>query len=397
VPERPEVGSIVDLSRSLIAIPSQGGIDSPDEIIEAAGRWLTEHGLAPSVLRRDDGQPVGLAVDIGSGRGPRYCLNACLDTAPFGDLRAWSDPPTAGAVRAGWLVGRGAADCKTAIAIFSHLGVEVSARADELAGTLSLLFDADEHTGRFGGIRAYTASRTPPDGVMIGYPGLAEIVVGARGFWRGRLDIAGRSGHSGSRSPSPDNAIVKAAALVKGLTDLEVPAETDGFPLGPKITVTAISGGDGYSVVPDRCLVSVDIRLTPEHDARWADRLVGALCRTLDEAFPSRRPTTVEPETSWPAYQLSENSPLVASLRVGARRALGHDVPMTVAGPSNIGNFLATMGTEATCGFGVAYRNLHAADEAIELSSVPLVYDAYLAAVGELLMGGGRPVRPARI
>ena len=70
---------------------------------------------------------------------------------------------------------------------------------------------------------------------------------------------------------------------------------------------------------------------------------------------------------------------------------------MAVAGPSNIGNFLATMGTEATCRFGVAYRNLHAADEGIELSSVPLVYDAYLAAVGELLMEGGRPVRPARI
>lgn len=249
-----------------------------------------------------------------------------------------------------------------------------------------MLFDADEHTGRFGGIRAYTASRDRPDGVMIGYPGLDEIVVGARGFWRGRLHVSGRSGHSGSRSAPVENAIVKAATLVSRLSEIEIPVEADGsFPLGPKITVTGISGGHGYSIVPDGCIVSVDIRLTPRHDAGWADTLVRQLCRSLDEAIPSRQPTLVEPETTWPAYQLPATSRLAASLRVGARRALGHEVPVAVAGPSNIGNFLATMGTEATCGFGVAYRNLHGTDEAIELASIPVVYDAYLGAVCDLL------------
>jgi hypothetical protein len=33
----------------------------------------------------------------------------------------------------------------------------------------------------------------------------------------------------------------------------------------------------------------------------------------------------------------------------------------------------------------VAYRNLHGPDEAIDLSSIPAVYDAYLGAVRELL------------
>lgn len=382
----PEVDSIVDFARTLIAIPSQGGIDPPEEIVGAVGRWLAEHGLAPRLLQDADGGPAGLSVDIGTGDGPRYCLNACLDTAPFGDLGAWSRPPTAGAVHAGWLTGRGAADCKTAIAIFSHLGVEIATRAGELAGTLTLVFDADEHTGRFGGVRAYTTSQPRPDGVMIGYPGLDEILVGARGFWRGTLGVSGRSGHSGSRREPADNAVVKAATLVRWLTEAETPLDAGGsFPLGPRITVTGIRGGEGFSVVPDRCVISVDIRLTPRHDAGWAEGLVRNLCRSLDEAIPSRQPTIVEPETTWPAYQLPATSRLAASLRAGARRALGREVPVAVAGPSNIGNFLATMGTEATCGFGVAYRNLHGADEAIEVASIPLVYQAYLAAVGDLL------------
>lgn len=382
----PGFDSIVELAQRLISIPSRGGIDPPDTVISEIGQWLAEHALAPHLLHSPDGAPVGVAVDIGSGGAPRYCLNACLDTAPFGDIAAWSGPPTAAAVRDGWLFGRGAADCKTAISIFSHIGLAVAARPGEFAGTLTLLFDADEHTGGFGGVRAYAATHARPDGVMIGYPGLDEILVGARGFWRGRLSVSGRSGHSGGRAAAADNAVVKAAALVAALADAEIPIDDDGgFPLGPKLTVTGIRGGEGYSVVPDRCVVSVDVRLTPRHDAGWADRLVRELCRSLDGAIPSRQPTTIEPEETWPAYQLPATSRLAGSLRAAVRRALGREVPLTVAGPSNIGNFLAALGTEATCGFGVSYRNLHGADEAIDMASIPLVYDAYLAAVGELI------------
>jgi succinyl-diaminopimelate desuccinylase len=397
VRQQPEVDSIVDLARTLIAIPSQGGIDPPDEIIGAIGRWLEERSLTPGVLRRADGGPVGVVVGIGSGSGPTWCLNACLDTAPFGDPAAWSDPPTAGTVRGGWLTGRGAADCKTAVAIFAHIGVEFASRGGDLAGSLTLLFDADEHTGHFGGVRAYTATGARPDGVMIGYPGLDEIVVGARGFWRGRLVVSGRSAHSGSRRAPADNAVVKAATLVRWLSELELPPDDGGdFPLGPKVTVTGISGGDGYSVVPDRCVVAVDVRLTPRHDADWADRLVRQLSRSLDETVPSRQPTTVEPETTWPPYRLPETSRVASALRDGARRALGGEVPAVIAGPSNIGNYLATMGIEATCGFGPAYRNLHGTDEAIDVASVPVVYRAYLTAVADLLADGSPPGGPCR-
>jgi succinyl-diaminopimelate desuccinylase len=384
-----EVESIVELAKVLIAIPSQGGIDAPDAIIEATGQWLAEHRLEPSILRNVDGDPVGVSVDVVSGLGPRYCLNACLDTAPFGDRSAWSDAPTAGAVQSGWLVGRGAADCKTAISIFAHIGAEIASRPADLNGTLTLLFDADEHTGRFGGIQAYIASGRRPDGVMIGYPGLDQILVGARGFWRAGLVVTGRSGHSGGRSPEVDNAVVKAAELVSRLADCDVPRDTDSdFPLPPKITVTGIRGGHGYSIVPDRCTVSVDIRLTPRHDAGWADQLIREICRSLDETMPSRRPTVVEPETTWPAYRLPAASKLASSLQSAARQALGRELPLTVAGPSNIGNFLAAQGVEATCGFGVAYRNLHGVDETIEMASIPAVYDTYLAAVRKLLGSG---------
>ena len=58
-----------------------------------------------------------------------------------------------------------------------------------------LLFDVDEHTGRFGGARAYFEGADAPDsvdGVMIGYPGPDHVVTGGRGVLRARLSRARR-------------------------------------------------------------------------------------------------------------------------------------------------------------------------------------------------------------
>ena len=83
--------------------------------------------------------------------------------------------------------------------------------------------------------------------------------------------------------------------------------------------------------------------------------------------------------------------PAIAVLWWSVRRTrCRRDLPAAVAGPSSIGNYLATLGIPATSGFGVTYRNLHAADECIQLASIAPTYAAYLGALRELL---SRPQR----
>jgi len=116
--------------------------------------------------------------------GPRYVLDACLDTAPFGDEAAWTYPPTSGAIDGGWLHGRGACDSKAGAAIFAHVAAHLLPVSDRLAGSLVLLFDVDEHTGHFRGAWAYFQGADVPgrvDGVMIGYPGPDYVVHLRRG------------------------------------------------------------------------------------------------------------------------------------------------------------------------------------------------------------------------
>jgi len=78
-------------------------------------------------------------------------------------------------------------------------------------------------------------------------------------------------------------------------------------------------------------------------------------------------------------------SELDRSLQEAAASALKRPCPFVVVGPSNIGNFLAELGIEATAGFGVSYRNLHAADEAVEVASIAPVYETYRYALRMLL------------
>jgi succinyl-diaminopimelate desuccinylase len=148
--------------------------------------------------------------------------------------------------------------------------------------------------------------------------------------------------------------------------------------------VTAISGGEGYSVVPDLCVFNVDVRLTPAFGARAALKTVREAAAAVDAGWPGTQPTYVEVTTSWPPYALPDDSPLRAAL-LSAARDVGIPARAKVAGPSNIGNYLAGLGIPATAGFGVAYEGLYGTDERIRIDSVPPVQAAYHRALLTLL------------
>ncbi|MCP3805019.1 M20 family metallopeptidase [Allokutzneria sp. A3M-2-11 16] len=374
--------SVVGLTRELIALPSRGGVDPYEPVLDAVRDWLRARGLSATVLTDDTGEPVGLTCAIQGARpGPRWVLDACLDTAPFGDEAAWTHPPASAIVHNGWLYGRGSADSKSGVAIFCHIAVRLAAMADRLRGSVELLFDVDEHTGRFGGAKRYFQGDFA--GVIIGYPGLDKLVVGGRGVYRAKLDVHGTSSHSGGSSVTP-SAIEKAARLVRALSTVDFPDGGPEFPLPGKLTVTAISGGHGFSVTPDLCALNVDIRTTPTFDAQQAEDVLRRTVAAVDADWPGTRPTHIEVDTCWPAYALAADSPLREAM-LGAARQFGLAVDPKIAGPSNIGNYLAGLGIPATAGFGVTYVGLHGADERIKLDTIPIVQAVHHAAVLTLL------------
>ena len=364
--------SVVGLASALIRRPSRGGVDSPEPVLKEAGQWLASNGLVPRYLINAAGETVGLHVrHLGPEPGPILCLDACIDTAPFGDEARWSRPPARGQVEDGRLWGRGAADSKTGAAILAHVARDLVRGGAIRRGGIDLLFDADEHTGRFGGVRAYLAAldRTP-DAAVLGYPGNDELIRGSRGFHRVRLRVAGRAGHSGAIDGDAVNAIAELARLISRIEATPLPAEPPGpFSFGPKATVTEIGGGEGFSVVPDQASCSLDMRLTPAFDAMAAARWLEAL---IDPAT-----TRIEAVESWPPYLVAETDPLVLAFHAAGQAAFGRTIPVAVCGPSNIGNLLAARGIPTICGLGVSAEAVHGTDECALVDSIPAAYRGY--------------------
>ncbi len=365
--------SILALASRLVKTPSCAGIDPPDAVLDVARAWLMENGLASRLLTDGQGRAVAVLVEIrGAARGPVLCLDACIDTAPAGDPSQWSTPPFSGMVRDGRLLGRGTADSKAGVAILAHVARDF-AETGLPRGTLHVLFDADEHTGRFGGVRAYLdAIPALPDAASLGYPGNDGVVNGSRGFLRACLRFAGIAAHSGDAERRGVNALTKAAAFALKLADPVFPDAHDAaFPFGPAVTVTRIEGGEGFSVVPDLAVCHVDIRLTRAFDAALATRWLEDMVRAVDAG------AGIEIVDSWPAYVVPPDDRLVQSFTQAASAAFGRRFTADVCGPSNIGNLLAARGVPAVCAPGVGFGNMHAADEWADIASIGPVYAMY--------------------
>ncbi|MGH3612302.1 MAG: hypothetical protein ACRDRK_06820, partial [Pseudonocardia sp.] len=107
-----DLSSVAELTQQLVRIPTRGGIDPYDDAIDTIAGWATDHGLsARRLIDEASGRPVAVVCDVETARpGPRYVLDACLDTAPFGDPARWTNSPTSGLIEDGWMHGRGTAD-----------------------------------------------------------------------------------------------------------------------------------------------------------------------------------------------------------------------------------------------------------------------------------------------
>jgi hypothetical protein len=108
---REDHDSVVELTRRLVQIPSRGGLDPYEPVLACMSAWLGQRGLDCRQLAGPGGETVALTCEVPGARpGPRVVLDACLDTAPFGDEAAWTYPPASGQITGGWLHGRGSSD-----------------------------------------------------------------------------------------------------------------------------------------------------------------------------------------------------------------------------------------------------------------------------------------------
>ena len=195
---RPSPVDPIVLARALIQRPSvtpadAGAMDIVQNALEASGFVCRKMRF---------GEIENLYARWGM-MGPNLCFAGHTDVVPAGDAEAWTCDPFAAVVDDGILVGRGAADMKSAIAAFIAAAGNAIANG-AVKGSLSLLITGDEEGEAEDGTRAVVAALAADgeliDHCLVGEPTSSQalgdmIKIGRRGSVTARIIVEGVQGH----------------------------------------------------------------------------------------------------------------------------------------------------------------------------------------------------------
>lgn len=287
---------------------------------------------------------VGNVVGVirGAGTGPSVLFCSHLDTAEPGDLELWERAPHEVATIDGALCGLGASDSKGAIAaqvygvaLLKQLGVALSGdvivsgvvMAERAEGFgIAHLFD---HTLPARGLK--------PGFVVMGDPTGLDVFLGQRGRLELEVVTIGRTSHA-SAPWLGVNAAYKMVPVIAGVHELAATLPSHPFLEKSTIALTNLACTPArYSIIPDRCIASLDRRYLPSESLDTIIMQVQSLISRVaakDPEFKGEARVRTVQETAYTGvtkevaklltpFVTSEKHPLVAKA-VGALEELGH-------------------------------------------------------------------------
>jgi len=362
---------------------------------------------------------------------PKLCLMGHTDVVPV-SLDGWRHDPFAGELIDGEVWGRGAVDMLNLTASMAVAFRHMATSGKRYAGDIVYFAVADEEAGGTWGAEPLVASEDVLDceyvltefgGIPMHSPAGTSVLVttAEKGLaWR-RLTVKGRPGH-GSAPYGTDNALVKAAEVVRRLSTFTPKAKLDemwaarvgALGLGDDLTQklldpgrisealaemprslaatshscshmtfspNVVSGGVKTNVIPDRVTIEVDIRTLPgETDADVNANLQAALGDLYNEV-------DVEVINSSVSTSSSTDNPLWEALVSSMRSAYpeAQIIPSLVTGGTDA-RFFRDKGAIAygagllSTGLDSAefFRRFHGHNERIDVESLRLTTALWL-------------------
>lgn len=367
--------AIDELLRRLVRVRSDDSkIGAICDLIEEEARAL---GLDD--VRRDAMGNLAVAA----GDGPVTLLyDTHVDTVGVSDPAAWSWDPWEGREENGVLYALGACDEKGSTPGMLH-ALAALAESDALEGLRLVVFcNMEERAEGRSGRHLVEREGIRPDFVVVGEPTCLHVYLGQRGRAEYRLVFHGAQEHGAHADPSR-SAILGAARAVEELYALE---HADHPALGRgSLAVTRIEAvGGSQNVVPSRCEVYVDRRLTLGEDA-WAEleRLRAVAERHGGEA---ELPELGGLPLVFPPWLTDAGSPLARAAVRAVQAILGRPVETGCWSFSTNGVYWAGEAGIPTVGFGPGdERFAHTPEDRVPFAEVRAAAEVYTRLPAELL------------
>ncbi len=260
------MGELVELLKSLIAIPSVNPPGDNSAISGFIAAWLEQIGARVQVLAPlEHPQIQSVVATIGQGE-PVVMLHAHSDTVPVAETEGgrWSSDPFVALEADGKIFGKGSVDDKAPLAAMMLTMKHHAARVQ--GGTLVLVAAADEEMGGQMGTRWLAESGHLPscDLIVVGEQTANRVATAHKGVMRATITTQGHSVHATNPSRGI-NAINAMARLVLALEAYHYRLTEHLHPLVgvPTCNIGVIQGGSTANAVADQCLIRLDRRMIP--------------------------------------------------------------------------------------------------------------------------------------
>jgi acetylornithine deacetylase/succinyl-diaminopimelate desuccinylase-like protein len=406
--------------------------------------YLARNGV-PCDLVGPYPERLNLVARVHGGRpGPALLFLGHTDVVPA-EADEWTEPPFSGAVKGGYVWGRGALDMKCQVAAEAVAVARAARNGAHFAGELVLAATADEERGDYCGARWLIQNR--PDLARCDYVvnegggtwvptrdrRLFTYTVGEKGYADFRIYTRGRGGH-GSVPLHERNAVEVLGRAITLLAECDLPVDITpltaryvdalvgdgdlgrrlkdpglarsavrtmlqtgddrGYLIEPLLGITfsptfARAGGEAINVIPSRAELRVDCRILPGHRADEVEREVRAALAPLGDAC----------EFVWGDVTMGNESPHDTTLAASLVRVLTAMVPDADVVPSHLCGFTDSRWFRAGVPGVVAYGfcpflaedsaamggREHAKDERVAIADLPFQALFYGRLVADLL------------
>ncbi|HEY9766616.1 MAG TPA: YgeY family selenium metabolism-linked hydrolase [Chroococcales cyanobacterium] len=337
--------AMVDFLCDLIALPSTS--TSEERVIRRIEREMLEVGFKRVWIDRL-GNVIG---QYGVPGGKKLLYQAHSDTIGVGSRLEWERDPYEPRVIDGVVWGRGASDSKQAIAAMVYGVKALADRAIQLDGELYVAATVQEEECE--GLALSTLIEIDglrPDYIVLGEATGNHIHRGHRGRLELTIDI---------HSP---NAAYEGARMIVALEALNKDFKEDPLLGRGSVGVTGIRAGTGTGeLVPDRCILLVDRRLTLGEEEEPALQELKDLAKKLGIKAevsvliyqePSWRGYTRPRRKCFPTYVLESEHELIQKAARSIESVLGHPPEITGRVSGTDGNCSAGGGDIPSITFG---------------------------------------------
>ncbi|OYZ13879.1 MAG: succinyl-diaminopimelate desuccinylase [Sphingomonadales bacterium 28-64-96] len=371
----------VALTQDLIRCPSVTPAD--EGALDVLERALAGQGFACTRLpfgHEPDGPVDNLFATLAGGPGPHFAFAGHSDVVPAGDMAGWSEDPFAAEVKDGFIVGRGAADMKGALAAMIAATARHLAKGP-LVGRLSFIITGDEEgPATFGTTMMLDwmeANGLVPDMCLVGEPTsqhkLGDMMkIGRRGSLNAWITVNGAQGHVGYPHMA-DNPITRLVAIVAELKARVLDEGNDWFQASNlEITDLAV-GNPATNLIPAQARARLNIRFNNEHTG-------ASLSEWIRTTVAAHAPAShVEIKISGEAF-LTEPGALSSLVSAAITDVTGLAPDLSTTGGTSDARFIRRLCPVVE--FGLPGQSMHKVDEhaaVADVTGLTAIYEAVLA------------------